>query len=72
MLQSRPATDQAYDEASIENGLLDRDRLISRIKDIAESGNASNDALRAGIARVKTSSARKDPMAELVHGMKSR
>jgi hypothetical protein len=72
LLSPRPPTDQIYSEAKVENAMIDRDKQIARIKDIAESGKTSNDALRAGIARVNTSSLRKDPMAELVHGMKSR
>jgi hypothetical protein len=48
-------TDQTYFEATVDNALLDRDRLIGRITDIAESSQASNETLRAGIARVRSS-----------------
>lgn len=68
--QPLPPSDQTYHEASVENALIERDKIINRVVDIAESGNRSNDSMLAGIARMKSSSSR-DLMAELVHGMKS-
>lgn len=70
LLPPEPPSDQTYHEASVENALIERDKLTERLVGIAESGNESNETLRAGIARVRSSSSR-DLMADLVHGMKS-
>lgn len=70
ILSPAPPSDQTYHEASVENALIDRDKLSDRIADITESGKQSDATLLAGIARVKSSSSR-DVMAELVRGMKS-
>lgn len=70
-LQAKPPSDQTYHEASVDNALIERDKLTERIADISESGNRSNETLLAGIARMKSSSSR-DVMADLVLGMKSR
>ena len=66
-----PASDQTYYEANVENALVERDKIIDRVVSIAESSKESNEAVRAGIESVRSSSSR-DVMAELVHGMKSR
>jgi hypothetical protein len=66
-----PPSDQTYYEANVENALVERDKIIDRVIGIAESSNESNEAVRAGIASVRSSSSR-DVMAELVHGMKYR
>lgn len=50
-------TEQTYFEASVDNALVDQDRLIGRITDIAKSSHNSNETLRAGIARVRASTA---------------
>jgi hypothetical protein len=68
-LQPQPPSDQTYHEASVDNALIDRDKLTTRINEISQSGEHSNATLLAGIARVKSSSSR-DLMADLVRGMK--
>jgi hypothetical protein len=71
ILPPAPPSDQTYYEASVDNALIERDKIIDRVVGIAESGKDSNETLRAGIARMRSSSSR-DLMADLVHGMKSR
>lgn len=70
ILRPLPPSDQTYHEASVENALIDRDKLTERIASISENGQRSNDTLLAGIARMQSSNSR-DVMAELVRGMKS-
>jgi hypothetical protein len=69
ILPPAPPSDQAYYEASVDNALIEHDKIIGRVVGIAESGKESNEILRAGIARIRSSSSR-DMMSELVHGMR--
>jgi hypothetical protein len=65
--------DQTYSEAVMENAMRESDRSIERLNEVAAHGAQSNARLTAGIERLTMSNVdKKDVMAELVHGMKSR
>ena len=52
--------DQVYSEAALDNAIVDSGRAIAQLSQTAAKGGRANELLRAGIERLKISSA--DPM----------
>jgi hypothetical protein len=65
-------SDQIYDEATIEDRMIENQKINERLSDVAATNEKSDANLRAGIDHIKFSSRqRHDVMAELVRGMKT-
>lgn len=52
--------DQVYSEAALDNAIVDSGRAIAQMSQTAASGGRANELLRAGIERLKISTA--DPL----------
>jgi hypothetical protein len=64
--------EELHQNASIDNALVDREKILHRLVVASnEDATRSNDRLSASIEQVRRTSVRtRDPMADLVYGMK--